>query len=109
MIKPTEYAVFSPATGFDPNTAEFYDTIDDAAWAILNHDQQRAGVEKSAEGEYVPWQQPHRGPVQRLARLAAESEAACLAKIWAAARRGEFRGRECLTPEEVAEIEAGDE
>lgn len=50
----------------DPiESAERFETMEDAALHILNYDMQSGGIEKDETGLYTPWQQPHRLPLRK--------------------------------------------
>jgi len=74
------YYVFHQADGFDRATASKCETLAEAGREILAYDQQDSGVE-NVDGEFVPWQLPHRGPKKILRPFAAESEAKALEAI----------------------------
>ena len=95
------FYVFSSAEGFNRATASRHETLADAGWEMLTDDQSRCGVD-IIDGEFVPWQQPHRGPKKFLASFASDTGAGALEAI---AMSDSF-GLECFTEEQAARCEA---
>ena len=95
------FYTFNSSEGFDRNTAARHATLADAGAEILAYDQRASGVDL-IDGEYVPWQQPHRGDRKLLSRLAAETEQAAYESV-ASADGFDIK---CVSEQRAAQIEA---